>query len=225
MNRHTEKDFKEAVSLFANEEDITLKLMGHYGIKTRKSLRELARRFGVNLPKGPYYSRRVSDDVVAKILNLNKEGFNKLEIASEVNLHPRTVLRILMEINGRSRKKQSDYTPEEWHIRTNISHARHKYPDSNLEIDDLIPLPLYCPVLGIKLEYKKGKGKGNYTYNSPTLDRIDSSKGYTKENVKIISWRANRLKYDGTLKEFEDIVAYIKNNFLVAYGIILLWLA
>ena len=60
---------------------------------------------------------------------------------------------------------------------------------------------------GIKLNFSAGKG------NDPdraSLDRIDNSKGYTKENTRIISLRANVLKRDGTLKELEAIVKYMK---------------
>ena len=37
--------------------------------------------------------------------------------------------------------------------------------------------------------------------NSPSLDRIDSSKGYTPDNVWVISRRANIIKHDATLEE------------------------
>ncbi len=55
-----------------------------------------------------------------------------------------------------------------------------------------------CPILGIPLRWGK-PNRGDYT--SPSLDRIDSSKGYIPGNIQVISWRANVLKRDATIEE------------------------
>ena len=68
-----------------------------------------------------------------------------------------------------------------------------------------------CPVLGIPLEWKYGHGK-TYNPSSPSLDRIDNSKGYILGNVAIISNRANRLKSDGTAAEHAAIAAYMQSS-------------
>ena len=47
---------------------------------------------------------------------------------------------------------------------------------------------------------------------SPSLDRIDSKKGYTKDNVQVISNRANRLKADGNIEEFKLILKWLMEN-------------
>jgi hypothetical protein len=65
--------------------------------------------------------------------------------------------------------------------------------DFNLTEEDII-LPEYCPVLGVKLS-KTGR---RYGYS---LDRIDPMKGYTKENVWVISQLANAMKWDSTPEE------------------------
>ncbi len=62
-----------------------------------------------------------------------------------------------------------------------------------------ITIPEKCPVLGIVLK----KGKEKLCASSPTLDRIDSKMGYVKDNVMVISWRANNLKSNATLKEMQ----------------------
>lgn len=59
-----------------------------------------------------------------------------------------------------------------------------------------------CPVLGIPITYQRGKGRGGDD-NSPSLDRIDNSLGYVKDNVRIISNRANKLKNTMTKQECE----------------------
>ena len=71
-----------------------------------------------------------------------------------------------------------------------------------------IEVPAVCPVLGIPLIW----GGGIKSDNSPSLDRFDPSGGYTSENVRVISWRANNLKSNGTVKEFELILQYLRQN-------------
>jgi len=67
--------------------------------------------------------------------------------------------------------------------------------------------PDVCPVLGIPLDYSC---KGFASPNSPSLDRIDNSKGYEIGNVRVISWRANSLRADGTEVEFAAILRDMK---------------
>ena len=85
------------------------------------------------------------------------------------------------------------------------SSAKTRGVENTLTKED-IKIPNVCPILGLKL---KRKGLDN---NSMTVDRLDSNKGYTKDNVHVISWRANKLKNNGTLEEFERIVDYIRSN-------------
>jgi hypothetical protein len=57
-----------------------------------------------------------------------------------------------------------------------------------------------CPVLHIPLF----KGK-THSHNSPSIDRMDNSRGYVKGNVRVISNRANTLKRDATPEEIVAI--------------------
>ena len=65
-----------------------------------------------------------------------------------------------------------------------------------------------CPLLGLPLIYATGKIHDN----SPTLDRKVCEKGYTKDNIAVISHRANRLKSDSTIEELQTLL-----NNLVQY--------
>lgn len=78
----------------------------------------------------------------------------------------------------------------------------------NITPEDIL-IPDFCPVLGIKLFV----GEKKWGPNSPTLDKIDNTKGYIKGNIKVISWRANSLKSDSTIEEIEKVLAYMKNPF------------
>jgi hypothetical protein len=72
----------------------------------------------------------------------------------------------------------------------------------NIDVLDIV-VPKTCPILGITLSLSRGKP----AENSPSVDRIDSAKGYVKGNVRVISYRANKLKNNATLEELQMIVA------------------
>ena len=81
--------------------------------------------------------------------------------------------------------------------------------DFNLELEDII-IPEICPVLNIPLAFSR-TGEKTPRSNSPSLDRVDNTKGYIKGNVAIISNRANQLKDNATIQELESIVNYMKS--------------
>lgn len=86
------------------------------------------------------------------------------------------------------------------------SRAKRSGLDFDLVLGDL-HIPHLCPALGIPLFKKAGRGGGP---NSPSLDRIDSSRGYVKGNVVVVSWRANSLKKDATPDELERIASFFR---------------
>lgn len=69
-----------------------------------------------------------------------------------------------------------------------------------------INIPAICPVLGIALS----PGSGVCHDGSPTVDRIDSTKGYTPANIVVISSRANRIKNNSTLEELRMLVRFLE---------------
>jgi hypothetical protein len=81
--------------------------------------------------------------------------------------------------------------------------AKQKGLDFTIEQGD-INIPDKCPLLGILLECHRGKG--SQQGNSPSLDRIDPTKGYTPDNIWVISNRANTLKNDASLQELQTLV-------------------
>ncbi len=53
----------------------------------------------------------------------------------------------------------------------------------------------YCEVTGLPFVIKSHNGKGHRTNSfSPSVDRIDNTKGYTKDNVRMVVWIYNRAK-------------------------------
>ncbi len=78
----------------------------------------------------------------------------------------------------------------------------------DITVEDIGPLPMYCPVLGIKMQTNLGSPKDN----SPSLDRIKPALGYVKGNIAVMSWRANRLKSDSTADELERVAAWMRQS-------------
>lgn len=85
-----------------------------------------------------------------------------------------------------------------------LARARTRAIEKGMEFtitkEDII-IPNKCPLLGIDI-IPKAKDRTH----SPSLDRIDSSKGYTPDNIWVVSSRANTLKNDATLKELKTLV-------------------
>jgi hypothetical protein len=63
----------------------------------------------------------------------------------------------------------------------------------NIDPSDLSPLPKFCSVFGIELDYTGGNDRRYWA----SVDRIKPELGYVKGNVRIISMAANAAKFDG----------------------------
>lgn len=79
------------------------------------------------------------------------------------------------------------------------SRATSRNIEFNLSIVD-IEVPEICPVLGTLLN------------DDFSIDRLNPDKGYVKENINIISLRANIVKGDATLEELESVVRWMKEK-------------
>lgn len=84
--------------------------------------------------------------------------------------------------------------------------ARKRGMEHTITYKDIFPIPTICPLLGISIFYTLN----TISDNSPSIDRIDSTKGYTPDNVWVISNRANRLKSDISIEEMELLVTNLK---------------
>lgn len=74
----------------------------------------------------------------------------------------------------------------------------------NLDLKDIIA-PKTCPVFGIPLD-------GSTYNNRPSVDRLIPEKGYVKDNVRVISLKANRLKSNCSVEDLQKLIDYIKQS-------------
>lgn len=56
-----------------------------------------------------------------------------------------------------------------------------------------------CAITGIDMTYEAGSGK---KYNTISLDRIDSSKGYVKDNIQFVCYMVNVMKLNQSMEDF-----------------------
>lgn len=105
--------------------------------------------------------------------------------------------------SAKKAKTERDRRKNNWKHKPSLSmlnnskqRAKKDNIEHNILLEDIV-IPDYCPVLGIKLETGDRKSHNN----APSIDRIDNNKGYTKDNICIMSVKANLLKKDGTLEE------------------------
>lgn len=81
--------------------------------------------------------------------------------------------------------------------------AEQRGIEFNIELEDIV-IPEKCPILECPFIYGTSE---NYDY-SPSLDRIDNSKGYIKGNIQVISTKANKMKNSATQ---EELINFCKN--------------
>jgi hypothetical protein len=75
--------------------------------------------------------------------------------------------------------------------------------------DKDIVIPEFCPILGIKLV--RGATDKNRDC-CPSLDRITPGNGYVVGNIAVISYRANRVKNNGTTDEHRRIADWMDSQ-------------
>ena len=81
----------------------------------------------------------------------------------------------------------------------------------NLTIDYLVSIfPDKCPVFNIELTWNHQTGKILQT--SPSLDKIDPSKGYVIGNVQWLSNMANSMKRDATPEQLHQFADWVKST-------------
>lgn len=109
------------------------------------------------------------------------------------------------------RRKNYEKNKSNWAVSVEMimfKNAKKRAKDKNvsfsLDLTDIV-IPETCPILGIPLIKEGGKSVDS----SPSLDRVISSLGYTKDNVRVISHLANTIKSSGTAEQHRKIADYI----------------
>ena len=121
-----------------------------------------------------------------------------------------------LELNRKKLRDWSDTNVAKTMLRS--IRSRCKKEKINLDIDlrylnSIWPKDNLCPVFGTHMERNR---KGESRDSSPSLDRIVPEKGYNKGNVVVVSFKANRMKNNGTVEDLRKVLHFYENqmNFL-----------
>lgn len=150
--------------------------------KRREKVRRLLRDRGILPPSGEPMNEQQQEIY-------NQIGNNDFTYWDEIK--NKNLVRDINQESSKTLIKSPEYVI--WY-RAKENSKRHKR-DFDIEVSDIV-IPEYCPYLGIKLSTDMNDRN---TPNYYSIDRIDSSKGYVKGNVQIISWLANTMKNNATI--------------------------
>lgn len=109
------------------------------------------------------------------------------------------------ECNNEQRKKWYQKDPRTVMVLSAKARAKKQGLVFNLKKKDIV-IPVYCPVLGVPITVGD---RFNHDW-APSIDRVRQDGGYTKDNITIISYRANRIKNDATPEELVKVLAYVQ---------------
>jgi hypothetical protein len=135
---------------------------------------------------------------------LNIDSFEIRRKQNEKELNDKMFKKWGPQWDNKEHRKSLIYQTMREKFRKKKANATKTGTDFTINFGDL-EFPTHCPILGIELDYFAE----NRSENTVSFDRIDSNKGYVSGNVVVISWRANRIKNDGTADEHQKIADFL----------------
>ena len=108
------------------------------------------------------------------------------------------------ECNNKSSKEWNANNKDSLILKRLKERSVQKGLDFNLTVED-IKVPEKCPIFGFDLQ----RNHKIPMFNSPSVDRIDPEKGYTKENIQVISQLANAMKQNATPEQLLQFAAWV----------------
>ena len=144
-------------------------------------------------------------------MELNREGWLVSDTTREcTNCRKLFTKTSKMTLCGECNSTRVKSMPPEYKMLQRAkSRSRNSGREFDLKISDII-IPDICPILGIKLVVNSGR-PGAYR-NSPSLDRVDNTRGYTSDNIQVISQLANAMKCHATTTELRSFATWVLQN-------------
>lgn len=150
------------------------------------------------------------------VLKQNLKTKTLQQIADDYGVSKQRLYQVMQKFglstNVRKRKSFLEGKGPKYYWFNKMMTAKNIPKEDRVRLLEEVELPDNCPMLGVPLNYEGGNGEGwnGRTDNSPSIDQICPSKGYTKDNIQIISWRANRIKNDATPEELVKISQFMQ---------------
>ena len=117
----------------------------------------------------------------------------------------------------RQRLLNDDYAALRYKLQAALKSARRRAKEYNRYIDIDLEYLFYlwtaqngkCALKGMQMPYKFSEGRVN---SNLSIDRIDSTKGYSKDNVQLVCMAANQMKNDLSMEELTSLCSMILNT-------------
>lgn len=117
------------------------------------------------------------------------------------------------EYSQKSRAKRLQENPFEFRLSRTLGACKNKAKKSGVPCDitlqdliDMFPSDNLCPILGVPFVWGTKK---NHEL-SPSVDRMIPELGYVKNNIRFISYKANRIKNNATIEILQNLINYMK---------------
>jgi DNA-directed RNA polymerase subunit RPC12/RpoP len=154
----------------------------------------------------------MNESYLPEPMEMNREGYlvgeNYRQCTHCMQIFEKTSKTVTL-CPGCNNKRVKEQTPEVRMYRRAKSRAKSKGLEFSITKEDIV-IPATCPILKCPLVVHKGQS-GAFP-DSPSLDRIDSSKGYTPDNIWVISQRANAMKSNATQEELKLFADWIQDQ-------------
>lgn len=124
--------------------------------------------------------------------------------------HQENKEKINSYVRAYHRNRKIVNTEQEIFSRTKSRAKKYNLP-FDMTVEDIV-IPEKCPVLGIDIIRGPNDGKKGPRPNSPSIDRIIPEKGYMRDNIRIISNRANTLKSNASITEINLVLEDLLKN-------------
>ncbi len=129
--------------------------------------------------------------------------------------------------DGWARQKRRIRTSWRHRVKRLVHDAKHrsraKGYDYDLDIDwvydqaDEMKKNPVCAVTGLGLELDPKDGVRGQHPTSPSIDKLDPKKGYTKRNTRIVSWWLNCAKGQLPEHEFAKLIIWAAEHYAAKY--------
>ena len=167
--------------------------------------------YGMQFKK--HYRSKSIEDFCSRFLNSRYKSTTSGEKMKLVNIQQTVPVQKELCLDRKTRYEVIERDPQGKDYRLHMlrlakARARRRNIFFDLILDD-IQIGTHCPILDIKFEV----GRENWK-NSPSLDRIDNSRGYEADNVIVVCMMANSIKNQATpdqIRKVADFYSEIKN--------------
>lgn len=178
---------------------------------------KLCKRCNLEKDDGDYYIRTNGKPNYSKCKDCTKEYNRNHSMKPEIRERRLANQKVYATDNrGKLNQYLADYyATKQGRAKSLMKSAHRRGMILGCDIDESFILKLMesdvCSVTGIVFDYEKPEGTKKNPY-APSLDRIDSTRGYYRDNVRLVIWQYNLMKGEITDEQLFNICKEIVNG-------------